>query len=367
MALDRTQLFAAYVLSATVVLVAAGGSLIFMETASVKLSVTAQRLEADATLSGNGLPTQRIQANITESQQGTASAVQISAIYASGQVVFNCSPACSKAPFTIPPGTLVTSAKSLGYATEAAATITSTTGSVPAVVRATAPGAAWNADRDIVTTIANNSDPGLHVTNPTAIAGGADGRTTQVIQQSDYDAVRNALTVKVNNELGAALNVNAQGTLYVGDPQPVITVTSDHSVGDETPSFTIKMVGTIGATTFSESQAKAIMLAKLQAKIPLGQELTNDPVLIIYQGQQVAPNTDTLVTAKASGFVIPKLSPRSLSSQIRGLTPAQAARSLQRTAPGSLVEIRISPAVVPWLPIITEHISLTVVVKPRLG
>src|SRR5205823_14517023 len=68
-----------------------------------------------------------------------------------------------------------------------------------------------------------------------------DGRSAQVIQQSDYDAVLNPLTAKVNDELGAALYANAQGRLYVGDSRSFVTVTSDHKVGDETPSFTITM------------------------------------------------------------------------------------------------------------------------------
>jgi hypothetical protein len=351
----------AYLLSALVVLVAAGGSFLYMETASVKLSVPEQSIGTQVTLTS--LPTQRIQAKITESQQGSASTVQISPTYASGQVVLSCSPACQRAPVIIAPGQLITTAKSLGYATQAPVTITTTTGSATVNVRATSPGAAWNADIDTLKIIANNSDSGLKVTNPAAIAGGANARAAQVIQQSDYDTVRSALTVKVNDELGAELNTNAQGMLYVGDPQPVITVTSDHSVGDETPSFTITMTGTIGATEFSESQAKAIMLAALQAKIPPGQELTSDPVQIIYQGQPAGPGGDVVVVSKAVGFIVPKLSPQSLSSQIRGLSPAEAAKSLQRSAPGSLVEIRLSPSVAPLMPIFAEHISVTVILE----
>ncbi len=357
--MDRRQLVRAYLLSAAVVLVAAGGSLLFTESASVKISVPPQSVGAFVTLSN--LPTQRIAAQITESQQGSASTVPISPTYATGQVVFTCSPGCQKAPVIIAQGTLITTAKSLGYTTRAPVTITTTTGSAPVAVQATSPGSAWNADVNTLTIIANNTDPGLMVTNPAAIAGGTNARSAQVIQQSDYDAVLNALNVKVNNELGAALNVNAQGMLYVGDPQPVIVVTSDHSVGEEVPSFTITVSGKIGATEFSESQAKAIVLAALQATIPPGQALTNDPVQIIYQAQQVGP--DAVVTAKANGFVIPKLSPQSLSSRIRGLSPAEAAKLLQRAAPGSLVEIWVSPAAVPFLPIIGDHISVTVIVE----
>jgi len=363
----RTQIVRAYLLSAVVVLAAAGGSLLYTETASVKLSVPRQSIEAYVTLSGGStggpLTTQRMQVNITESQQGTASTVQISPTYASGQVVFRCSPACQRAPVTIAQGQLITTARSLGYATQEPATITTTTGEATVTVRAVSPGADWNADIGTLTIIADNSDSGLKVTNPVAIAGGASARSAQVIQPSDYDTVRNALNVKVTNELGVALFANANGTDYVGDPWSIITVTSDHAVGDETPSFTIKTTGTEGATAFSESQANAIMLAALMAKVPPGQELTNDRIQYIYQSHQVAPNADVLVTGKADGFVVPKLSPQALRTQIRGLSPAEATRSLQRSEPGSQVEIRISPSWVPWLPIIEDHISLTVVVE----
>jgi hypothetical protein len=363
---DRRQLLRAYLLSATVVLVAAGGSLLFMETASVKLSVPRHSIEAYVPLAGGPtggpLQTQRIAASITESQQGTASTVEIGATYAAGQVVFRCSPSCSKAPVIIAPGTLITNGQSLGYATQALATIATTTGSATADVRATSPGAAWNSDINTLTIIADNSDTSLKVTNPAAIAGGVNAHSAQVIQQSDYDGVLNALNLKVNKELGAALYANAHQADYVGDPQPVIVVTSDHSVGEAVPSFTITISGKVGATTFSESQANTIMLAALKAKAGPGQDLTNDPIQYIYQSNQVAPNVDLLVTGKADGFVIPKLSAQTLSAQIRGLSPAEAARSLQRAAPGSLIEIRISPSAAPFLPLIAEHISINVVV-----
>jgi baseplate J-like protein len=363
MALSRPQLLVAYVLSALAVLFAAVGSLLFTETAAVKLSVPPQSVVAQATLTA-GLQTQRIHADVTDSQQGTASTVVTNPTYAAGQVVFSCSPACKQAPVTIPQGTLVTTAKSLGYATGAAAMITTTTGSsAPVAVRATAPGAAWNADASTLTGITNSPDPNLHVTNPAAIAGGANPRSAQVIQQSDFDTVRSALTVKVNDELAVALKFNAHGMSLVPDGAPVINLTSDHSVGDETPTFTITMTGTAGAVAFSESQALAQLRSALQAKIPAGDELTNDPIQAVYGLGPPNANGDVSVVAKASGFAIPRLSQQSLRSQIRGLTPTQAARSLQRTAPGSLIEIRISPSGMPWLPVVADHISLTVVVE----
>src|SRR5258708_13009029 len=141
-------------------------------------------------------------------------------------------------------------------------------------VRAALPGAAWNAGIDPLTTIAGNADSGLEVTNPAAIAGGADARSAQVIQQSDYDAVNRALTDKVNHELGVALFATAHGTDYVGDPWPVITSTSDHAAGAETPPFMINISAADAATAFFEADANSLILAPLHSSVPPTQQLT---------------------------------------------------------------------------------------------
>jgi hypothetical protein len=68
-----------------------------------------------------------------------------------------------------------------------------------------------------------------------------------------------------------------------------------------------------------------------------------------------------------AGYVTTKLSTDTLRARIRGLSSADARRSLQRDVPGGTVEIRISPVspvAVPWMPLIAEHITVTVVVQP---
>src|SRR5260370_24524325 len=193
------------------------------------------------------------------------------------------------------PGQLITTAGALTYATQEPATITTNTGMATVTVRAALPGAAWNAGIDTLTTIAGNSDSGLEVTNPAAIAGAADARSAPVSQPSDYDAVNRALTDKVNHELGVALFATAHGTDYVGDPWPSITSTSDHAVGDETPSFMINMSAADGATAFFEADANSIILATLQAILHPREALTPEPVQDIHHYNQVAPNTDVIV------------------------------------------------------------------------
>ena len=366
---SRRQLIAAYVLSATAVVVTASAGVLYAETASVKLSIAPQRLEANVTLTGGQAPgdlhTQRIQVSFTDSQQGTASLAQVSAIYASGQVVFTCSP-CQMAPLIIPQGTIVSTTKALGYATVLEATITNSTGSTSVAVRATAAGAGWNTGSNTITTIANSPDASLQVTNPEPITGGANERSAQVIQQSDFDAVRGALTANVNNHLAVALMAKAQALSYIADPLPVISLRSDHNVGDETPTFTVTITVTLGAFAFSGSEAQALLRSALMARVPSYEALTSDPIRATYQIQQVSSNGDIVVIGKAAGCVVPKLSQRSFGSQIKGLSPAQAAQSLQRTVPGSTVAIQISPSALPVLPLVAQHISFNFVVEPGL-
>ena len=107
---NRAQLVRAYILSAIVVLVAALGSFMNFETASVKLSVPPQKLVATATLTGGqtsgDLKTQHIEATVTEAQGGTASTVLVVPTFATGRVVFSCAGCGSSVIVEVQTGTL---------------------------------------------------------------------------------------------------------------------------------------------------------------------------------------------------------------------------------------------------------------------
>ena len=124
------------------------------------------------------------------------------------------------------------------------------------------------------------------------------------------------------------------------------------------------MTGAVGATAFSDSQATSLIRAALDAKIPAGQQLTSDSVQITWQILQTSPNGDVTVNGTALGFITPKVSTDTLRARVRGLSPSEARKALERAVPGSSVEIRITPVAVPWLPLVAEHIAITVVVKP---
>jgi hypothetical protein len=283
--------------------------------------------------------------------------------FATGTVVFSCPACASTDKVEVQAGTLVTNANSLGYATQAAATVTRAHTATVAV-SATATGASWNTGKATITGISNPPTLKLHVTNPAAIAGGSDVHPAQVIQQSDLDAARSTLETKITAALGVALKAKATQMTYVADGPPAFTVISDHKVGDQASTFTMTMTGSVGATAFSDSDARALMRSALAAQIPTGQQLTSDPLDITWETQKAGPNGAVTVKGSAVGYIAPTLSTNKLRAGIRGVNRAEARRSLERSVPGSTAEIQISPFEVPWLPLIAEHISITVLVQP---
>ena len=363
---DRTQLIRAYILSVVVVLVAVLGSLLYMETASVKMSVPPQRLQANVTLSGGpagaDLNTQHLEATATESQVGNASVIQVGPTFATGRVTFSCTRCGRTVTVQVPEGTLVSNS-TVSYATQAATKVTrARPATVP--VRATATGASSNTAKGTITVINSTPDPNLRVTNPSAITGGADVHTAQVVQQADVDATRATLAATVTAALDAALRAKAVAMTYIVDGSPVLTETVDHKVGDQVNTFKMTMTGTIGATAFSDSDARAKMRSALDAKVPAGQQLTNDPITINWQVLRAGPNGAVTVNGTAAGYVSPTVSTSTLRNRIRGFSPTEARKLLERAVPGSTVEISTKPVAVPWLPLIAEHITITVTVAP---
>src|SRR5260370_7630706 len=92
----KQPLLPAYALSAIAVVVAVLGSLVVMETATVKLVVPASKLVANVTLKGGphgqDLVTTTIQADVSDSALGTASTLQVAPIPAPGLAPFTSNP-----------------------------------------------------------------------------------------------------------------------------------------------------------------------------------------------------------------------------------------------------------------------------------
>jgi hypothetical protein len=361
---SRQGLVPAYVLSAVAVVAAVLGSLVVMETATVKLTVPTSKLTANLTISGgqsgHDLTTTRIESTVTDSQQGTASTVVVST-YASGQVVFTCSP-CPSGTLTIPDGTMVSTTSGIHYATVGRADISAPQTSIQVPIRAVAQGPHGNTAKDTVTVI-DKPITNVKVTNPQPITGGADAAPTQVVQQSDLDRVRTALTAQVLQDLGSALKAQAGGLGYATEGEPALKITSDHKVGDQVATFTMTITGTTSAIAYSEGKADALLRAALEKKLPKGFKLTSDPIQTSYQIQGSSQSGDVTIKGAAIGVAEPSVTANELKARIKGTRVEAARKQLMQVAPGSSVDISVKPAI-PWLPVLQDHIALTIVALP---
>lgn len=359
---SKQPLLPAYVLSAIAVVAAALGSLVVMETATVKLVVPASKLVANVTMKGGphgqDLVTTTIVADISDSEQGTASTVPVPATLATGQVVFTCNPCSSTTP--IPLGTTVSTSAGIHYDV-ASGEVSSTHKSVTVAAHAVVPGKAGNAAANTVTVI-DKPIPNVTVTNPQQFAGGTDATTNQMIHQSDLDKVQLELTARVSQDVDAALRAQAEGLNYLTDGQPTLKVTTDHKVGDQVATFNMTIAATLSAVAFSQAQADTIMRNALDQKLPKKFQLTADPIQTVYQVQKPSANGDITIKGTGTGVIVPNVTASELKARIRGMRVDAARQQLQLLAPGTTVDITVKPSV-PWLPVLQDHINLTIVVE----
>jgi hypothetical protein len=365
---DGRRLLRAYLLGVTIVLVAALGSLLYMERATVKLSVEPRRLESDLTLTGGAtgsdFNTRVFDNKVVETSKVATSALPLPATPAVGQVVFTCSPSCPGGA-TVPSGTVVATRDGVQYKTQGLTNIPSSGPSPSTTISAVIAGIAGNTDPDTVTVIVTSLPSNLHVNNPTAIAGGVEGRKAHVVEQSALDATRQTLSIKALADLAAQVQANAGALTYATAGSPVLVVASDYQAGDETPAFTVTVTGTVRAVAFASSDAEALLRTALENKVPAGFKLIDEPpVRATYTIEAVAPDGQVTITGSSVGYAVPNVSTHTLALQLRGTSLGEARNRIQHRMPNTVVDIRITPVTLPWLPMFADHISLDVSVLP---
>ena len=372
--------WATFVVGAIVALIAVSAVLAYTQTATIKVAAPPQRLESRVALNqGEGsLSVQPIDVTVTETAQGTATgSAPTAATYAAGQVRFLLvcgasvfTPPCQ--PFTVPTGTIVVSVRGRRYATTSPAALHPPPGSQTATVgvRAVTVGAAGNTGAGTIMAIENNprpppSSPGvLTVFNYYAIDGGADAGVAQVIQQSDVDAAQTALAAKVSDDLASEILAEAKGMAYLVDGPPALDITFDHTVGDQAPGFTATMTGKLGARAFSNDAAQAILRTALLPMVLPGYTLSIRPIQANYHLIHTDDSSGAMIVADAVGYAVPSPSRSTVRTRLRGLSLSEALKRLRHDFPGSSIDIRTKPLALPWLPLVSDHINLTVIVEP---
>lgn len=351
------KLVSAYLLAGPAAVLAVVGFLAFGEHAAVTVTVAAQRVQVQNAPLGGGLVTKQIVATASKQETVTSGTVQVAASLATGQVSFMCSPMTScPNGYTVARGTLLESTSGAAYRTLSSASFPSCAPSGPVSVQAVTAGSAGNAAPG---TVVYGQFPGyIHVGNPSPIVGGTDAHVVHVVQQADIDTASTELAARVSSELTAKVKAEAGNLSYLTSGAPTFSTSSDAHAGDGAPTFTVTVTGTAHAIAYSARDANALLRRALTQAAPAGYRLTSDPIDATYS---VQPGGQ--ITGSAEGFAAPSVSTKTLANALRGQSLSEARAQVGHSVPGGSSDIRITPWSLPWLPVLSDHISIAVVVR----
>lgn len=343
-----------------ILVVAGGGMLAFGESATIDVTVPVQTITAHLAMnldSVQSIPTRQIDAQVTDSIQGTSSTVTVTPAYATGaeRLLFRCptSNPCSF-PWTLPAGTVVTSwPRHIAFATTQAVTFGTNLQVQFAGIRALAPGSSGNQPAGSIEVLPNSLGM-LVATNPNPTTGGVDGGTAQIVQQADIDTARASLMKKVDADLSSTMAAAAAGRTYALDGLPTIETATDRNVGDKAATFTVTITARETARAFSTGDAQAMLRSTMQPLVPPGYTLAG-PIQATFD---ISQGSSPIVSVDATGRAVPRPVTAGLGDQLAGLSSVEAIARLHRLFPGSSVEITSSPVQLPWLPLLGSSIHV---------
>jgi hypothetical protein len=360
-----------YIGGAAAALLALVLAILFVPTADARVTVTGTPLKTDLQLLGmqnpvsgtvDHFPTQVITSTASQTAQGTATGQKtIGAIPASGEVLFtwNCSGLfCDRGTAPIPAGVTVRTDDGKRYVTQKAVSVQAPHGTVTSPVKAVDPGAHGNTGAQTINSIENAHPSQLTVSNPSAVGGGADQRVATIIQQSDLDAVTQALSGVLNPKVQDDLNGKAKGKHMVGADQPKVQSSSDHQLGDEVPNFNMTMTVTATGVIFDNTAVTKLLHDALMRKVPVGSQLLSDQEKTSYDLAQATTDGNVTLNGHASGYTGIVFSQPAMRAHMKGTSPSNARAFLQSLPNVVDVTLRQDPIALPWLPFFSSHITI---------
>jgi hypothetical protein len=355
-----------YIGGAAAALVALILGVLVAPSADVTVTVTGTPLHADVQLLGvpnavlgstDHFTTQVLSASESQTAQGTATGQkQIPAVTATGQVVFKNN---LSSDVLFPKGIEVSTADGVRFRTQKATElITPGHSSAPVPISAESPGGSGNVAVNAITQISGGGS-NLSVTNPQATAGGADQRVATVIQQSDIDAVMQALSGQLNPKVLNDLTTQASGKHMVAGPTPAVQSSSDHALGDEIGSFSTTMTVRATAVVFENAVVRKLLSDTLKRKVAYGSELTSsDQIKTTYDLASSTADGNVTLNGHADGFTVLIFSQPAMRGHIKGHSPSTARVFLQGLPNVVDVIIRQDPIGLPWLPFFSSRIAI---------
>ncbi|HEY8811667.1 MAG TPA: baseplate J/gp47 family protein [Candidatus Dormibacteraeota bacterium] len=356
-----------YAGTALIALVAFLAAAVLIPTASITLTAKAQALSDTANVDAapGAAPVKVRQVTTTKalSQQFTATGIHDTpAVAAGGAVTFTNK--CDGSTWTMKQGQILSTASGVQFVLQSGSVVPFGTPQSVAVLAAV-PGVGGSVGAGTITTINNNTTAKaacLSVTNPAAMAGGADEVKQTYISQGDLDSAKAALTGSLRGTVIDDLTKQAQNTEKLADTVDYTpTFSADHKANDTAPLFNagVSMVG--NGAVYNVDDVKTALKADLAKHVPAGFALTDDPVQSDFHVSQSTSDGHISFAGNAKGFIAPKLDFAKISNRLLGSSTASARIYLQ-TLPIESADVKEKPFTLPLLPFLTSHIHIKYVV-----
>ncbi len=359
--------------AAVLVLLAVVAGALYLPSATLTLVVAGTPVNLEQTITGSPAAvapgtTAQVQTTLVDAQevkvlQEKATGVkQIPAVNATGSVIFFFRD-CSLCNVTLPTGTTVSTTTGIRFKTQKSVYVPLFNGETdPVPVAATEPGTAGNVEANKITQVQiNDPDKKLHARNPNPTTGGTDVKNLTVVSGDDQKRAEKRLIDELTPKVKQQLAGKATGSVKpVGDAFLNHETSFDRNAGEEVEQFnaTVKLAGK--QVLLDDASVKRLLQQGLQAKVPPGFQLTDDPVKLSYPLESVTPEGNVVFKGKAQGIVRPVFSLPDIRVRAKGKSPADARAALSKLPSVQDVQVRQSPLALPRLPIFGSRIFVRV-------
>ncbi len=242
-------------------------------------------------------------------------------------------------PQEIPVGTVVATAtgSNVSFETIQPATLPPGVGSqVTVPVQALQPGPAGNVRAFTINTIDGSLGVTANVINPSGTSGGTV-KQVPVVKQADKDALRAQLEQEARQKAYVALGKLLREGEFVPSETVgtlVLDETYDRFTDEAADQVTLRLRMLATALAVDGAAADEMALQALGQKIPRRAQMLTDSLRFNRGTATVSQEGDVVVISfpnPASSVVVLDVDPAAVRAAIRGMTPAEAVATLQRT------------------------------------
>lgn len=214
--------------------------------------------------------------------------------------------------------------------------------------------------------VSNLSPSAFSAKNQTSFSGGTKSET-QVVSKKDQADLREALVAQLKSEAAEKIKLQA-GEKRIFPETIIITPREEQfsaQAGEEAKSITLKMTADATALAIEETNYRDLLSASLQGSIPDGLTVVSDRMDTRVENVETTGNTVSF-DAIVSVPLIPRLNQSDILARIGGKRPAAAADSVKDLPHFKRAEMSFSPAlpaILQWVPVTRNHISLEIAVE----